>query len=115
MPEAARGDATETVDTVHVAVGDLNTNDSSFCDAEPIVTSTDKCSGKVKAEGKGVVREGDAVTAHAIGGVCDTHTPVLTAFSSKVKIEGKGAGRKGDTYLCGAEITSGSGKVNIGG
>ena len=115
MPEAARGDATETVNTVHVASGDVNTNDSSFCDDAPIITSTDVCSGKVFAEGIGVVRKGDAVTAHPKGGVCDTHTPGLTSFSLKVKIEGKGAGRKGDTYECGAEITSGSGMVNIGG
>ena len=115
MPEAARGNATETVNTVHVASGDANTNDSSFCDVAPIITSTNVCSGKVKAEGIGVVRKDDAVTAHPIGGVCATHTPGLSSFSSKVKIEGKGAGRKGDTYGCGAEITSGSGKVNIGG
>ncbi len=114
MPEAARGNAIDTVNTVHVAVGDVNTNDSSFCDKEPIDTTTDVCSGKVTAEGTGVVRQGDAVTAHAIGGVCTTHTPALSSFSSKVTIEGKGAGRKGDTYSCGALITSGSSKVNIG-
>ena len=114
MPEAARGDATETVNTVHVASGDVNTNDSSFCDDAPMITSTDVCSGKVFAEGTGVVRKGDAVTAHTFPG-CETHTPGLSSYSGKVKIEGKGAGRKGDTYQCGAEITSGSGKVNIGG
>lgn len=114
MPQAAQGDATNTVDTVHVAVGDKNPNDSSFCDDEPIVTSTDVCSDMVFAEGVGIVREGDAVTAHAIGGTCSTHTPGLATFSSKVKIQGKGAGRKDDTYGCGAKITSGSTKVLIG-
>ena len=115
MPEAARGDATETVDTVHVATGDANTQDNSFCDVEAITTSTDECSGKVFAEGIGVVRKGDAVTAHPEGGTCTNHTPGLAAGSSKVFIETKGAGRKGDTYTCTAEITSGSGKVFLGG
>jgi len=114
MPEAARGDAVETVDTVHVAVGDKNPNDGIACDAAPTTTSTNVCSGKVFAEGTGVVRKDDAVTAHTFPG-CATHTPGLSSYSSKVKIENKGAGRKGDTYQCGAEITSGSGKVNIGG
>jgi uncharacterized Zn-binding protein involved in type VI secretion len=114
MPEAARGDAVETVDTVHVAVGDANPNDGIACDAAPTTTSTDVCSGKVFVEGTGVVRKGDAVTAHTFPG-CETHTPGLTSFSGSVFIEGKGAGRKGDTYGCGAEIKSGSGKVFLGG
>lgn len=115
MPKAARGDATETANTVHVASGDANTNDNSFCDVAPIPTSTDACSGKVFVEGIGVVRKGDAVTAHPIGGVCTTHTPGLTVGSTKVFIETKGAGRMGDTYVCGAKITSGSSKVFFGG
>ncbi len=115
MPEAARGDATETVDTVHVATGDADPTDGSFCDVAPIVTSTDVCSGKVFAQGIGVVRQGDAVTAHPIGGTCSTHTPGLAAGSGKVFIETKGAGRKGETYNCSAEITSGSSKVFLGG
>lgn len=114
MPEAARGDAVETVDTVHVAVGDKNPNDGIACDAAPTTTSTNVCSGKVFAEGTGVVRKDDAVTAHTFPG-CETHTPGLSSYSSKVKIENKGAGRKGDTYQCGAEITSGSSKVFLGG
>lgn len=114
MPEAARGDATETVDTVHPAVGDLNPDDGIACDAAPTTTSTDVCSGKVFAEGIGVVRFGDAVTGHTFPG-CATHSPGLNSGSDKVTIEGKKAGRKGDTYGCGAKITSGSGKVSIGG
>ena len=114
MPEAARGNATETVDTVHVAVGDANPNDGIACDAAPTTTSTNVCSSKVFAEGIGVVRQGDAVTAHTFPG-CSTHTPGLTSFSSKVTIEGKGAGRKGDSYGCGATIITGSSKVIIGG
>jgi len=115
MPEAARGDATETVNTVHVATGDANTNDSSFCDVAPIITSTNVCSGKVFAQGIGIVRKDDAVTGHPEGGTCDLHTPGLTVGSGKVFIETKGAGRKGDVYDCSAEITSGSAKVFLGG
>ena len=115
MPEAARGDATETVNTVHVATGDADPTDGSFCDVAPITTSTDVCSGKVFAEGIGVVRKDDAVTAHPIGGTCSTHTPGLAIGSGKVFIETKGAGRKGDMYDCSAKITSGSSKVFFGG
>lgn len=114
MPEAARGDATETVDTVHPAIGDLDPDDGIACDAEPTITSTDACSSKVFVEGIGVVRFGDAVTTHPFPS-CATHAPALNSGSSKVTIEGKKAGRKNDTYECGAKITSGSGKVNIGG
>jgi len=114
MPEAARGNTVDTVDTVHVAVGDVDPDDGIACDLAPTTTSTDVCSGKVFAEGTGVVREDDAVTAHTFPG-CATHSPGLTKYSLKVTIEGKGAGRKGDTYGCGAKITSGSGKVIIGG
>jgi uncharacterized Zn-binding protein involved in type VI secretion len=114
MPEAARGDGTETVNTIHPAVGDLNPDDGIACDAAPTTTSTNACSDKVFVEGIGVVRQDDAVTAHTFPS-CSTHAPGLVSFSSKVKIQGRGAGRKGDTYGCGALITSGSGKVNIGG
>ena len=117
MPEAARGDEVDTVDTVHPATGDLDTEDSSFCDEDPIDTSTDGCSDKVFAEGTGVVRFGDAVTNHPRGGLCSNHptAPTLNSGSSKVTIQGKKAGRKGDTYSCTAKITSGSAKVLIGG
>lgn len=113
MPEAARGNSTETVDTVHPAVGDLNPDDGIACDAAPTTTSTNACSAKVFVEGIGVVRQDDAVSSHTFPS-CATHSPGLTSFSSKVKIEGKGAGRKGDSYGCGAIITSGSSKVLIG-
>ena len=114
MPEAARGAGTETVNTVYPAIGDLDPRDGIACDAAPTITSTNVCSGKVFAEGIGVVRLGDAVTAHTFPS-CATHTPGLSSGSSKVTIEGKAAGRKNDVYGCGAKITSGSGKVNIGG
>jgi uncharacterized Zn-binding protein involved in type VI secretion len=114
MPQAARGNAVETVDTVHKAIGDLIANDGVACDKFPTTTSTNICSSKVFVEGDGVVRENDAVTAHTFPG-CLTHTPKLTSFSSKVTIEGKGAARNGDEYECGATITSGSTKVSFGG
>ena len=114
MPEAARGDATETVDTVQTATGDVTVGDGSVCDKDPINTSTDACSAKVFAQGVGIVRFGDAVTNHPQGeGTCANHSPVptLNTGSSKVFIETKKAGRKGDTYSCSAEIITGSAKV----
>ena len=102
MPEAARGGSVDTVDTVHVASGDADTEDSSFCDVAPIDTSTNECSEKVFVEGTGVVRYGDKVTAHPIGGTCSTHEPTFNSGTSNVLIEGKNSARKGDTYTCGA-------------
>lgn len=114
MPEAARGVSVDTVNTVHPATGDADTEDSSFCDVDPIDTSTNQCSEKVLAEGTGVVRYGDKVTAHPIGGTCSTHEPTFNTGTSNVLIEGKNAARKGDTYACGAEITTGSANVLFG-
>jgi len=114
MPEAARGDGTDSVNTVHVSVGDADPDDGIACDAAPQTIATDVCSGNVFANGIGIVRESDAVESHTIPG-CSSHAPGLSSFSSTVKINGKGAGRKGDTYGCGALITSGSGDVIIGG
>ena len=116
MPEAARGDAIDSVNTVHPAKGDAVANDGSNCDLDPDTTSTDVCSDKVFAEGTGVVRNGDAVTNHIQGGVCSNHlvAPTLNSGSNKVFIQGKKAGRKGDTYSCTAKITTGSEKVIIG-
>ena len=115
MPAAARGDTTETVNTVHPASGDANPLDSIQCDVAPIVTSTNECSDNVFVNTIGAVREGDKVTAHPFpSSGCQTHEPVLTSFSGTVRINGKGAGRNGDVYGCGATITSGSANVNIG-
>lgn len=116
MPEAARGDATETVDTVHPASGDANTLDSIQCDVDPIITSTNECSGNVFVNGIGAVRETDKVTSHPYpSSGCKKHEPGLSGGSKTVFINGLEAGRKGDVYGCGAKITSGSGNVNIGG
>lgn len=114
MPEAARGDSDDSVNTIHVATGDADTEDSSFCDVDPIDTTTNECSAFVFAEGTGIVRTGNKVTAHPIGGTCSPHAPAFNSGTSNVLIEGKNAGRKGDTYACGAQITSGSAKVLFG-
>jgi len=114
MPEAARGNGVDSVNTVHVSVGDLDPDDGIACDAAPTTTATDVCSGTVFINGTGAVREGDAVAPHTIPS-CSTHAPPLATFSSTVKINGKGAGRKGDTYGCGAIILTGSATVFIGG
>lgn len=103
MPEAARGDGTETV---------ASPDGSGPGCVNPLTTATDECSAKVFAEGIGIVREGDQVAVHPKAG-CSDDTSVLTTFSSKVTIEGRGAGRKGDMYGDNT-ITSGSSKVNIG-
>ena len=114
MPEAARGNGSDSVNTVHPAVGDADPDDGIACDASPTTTATDACSGNVFVNNIGAVRESDAVQSHTFPG-CSTHAPGLSSFSSSVKINGKGAGRKGDTYGCGAKITSGSSNVKIGG
>ena len=116
MPAAARGNATDTVDTVHPASGDANPLDSIQCDVAPIITSTNGCSGNVFANGVGIVRLGDLVTSHPFpGSGCPQHAPGLAGGSSTVFINGLAAGRQGDAYGCGATILSGSGNVNIGG
>jgi uncharacterized Zn-binding protein involved in type VI secretion len=114
MPEAARGDGVDSVNTVHPAVGDLDSDDGVACDAAPTITATNVCSGNVFVNGIGAVREGDAVQSHTFPS-CSTHAPPLVSFSGTVKINGKGAGRKGDTYGCGAIILTGSATVFIGG
>ena len=111
MPAVARKDETETVNTVHVSVGDKNPLDTSICDLFPTTTNTDKGSSTVFAEGVGVVRVDDAVKAHTFPPSCATHTPGLAVGSSNVFVEGKGIGRKDDTYGCGAKIITGADTV----
>lgn len=115
MPPVARKNGTEPVNTVHVATGDADTEDSSFCDVAPIITATAAGSGNVFANSIGVVRLGDAVAPHPIGGTCSPHSPGLAAGSGTVFANGKNIGRLGDTYGCGAVILSGSGNVFAGG
>lgn len=105
MPEAARGNGTDTVASL--------TGAGINC-AFPLTTATDQCSGDVFVNGIGAVREGDRVANHPTVG-CGPDTSVLTTFSGTVKINGKGAGRKGDQYTGDNTITSGSATVLIGG
>ena len=110
MPAVARKDGTETVDTVHMAIGDLNPLDGIACDAAPTTTATDVGSTTVYAENVGVVRVGDAVASHTFPG-CGSHSPGLSVGSPNVFVEGKAMGRKDDTYGCGAKILTGASTV----
>lgn len=106
MPEAARKDQIDTVDSP---------DGSGACHGSPSVQATDEGSDNVIINGFGIVREGDKMILHLYDGPCDTpHQPVLTTFSSKVVINGKGAGRKGDAYGGDHFISSGSANVIIG-
>lgn len=101
MPEIARGSGTDTVDTGH------------GCDA---TTTTDACSGNVKANGKGIVRFGDAVKSHDYPAPpCTPHAPTMdTLCSSTVFVNGKKAAYKGSKYGGDHVITSGSSTVSVG-
>lgn len=107
MPEVARGDMVDTVDSPD-GTGD--------CCREPTVQQTNICSEKVFIEGKGVVRLGDAMVTHNYPGppCCEPHAPVLSKGSQKVFVEGKSIGRKGDPYGSDHIISSGSSKVSAG-
>ena len=107
MPEVARKDGVDTVDTVHNSVG-------SNCADAPTTIATDAGSSDVFAEGTGVVRVGDAVKVHNIPG-CTPHSPPLAVGSSTVFANGQGIGRKDDTYAGTEKITSGAATVIAGG
>jgi uncharacterized Zn-binding protein involved in type VI secretion len=106
MPEVARKDGTDQVNTVHNAIG-------KDCAVAPKVIATDKGSSTVFAEGVGVVRVGDAVERHDQPG-CVPHAPPLASGSSSVFADGKAIGRKGDTYGGGEKILSGAPTVIAG-
>lgn len=106
MPEVARKDGTDKVDTVHNSIG-------SNCADKPKKIATDKGSNDVFAEGVGVVRVGDAVEIHDLPG-CTPHAPTLDKGSKKVFANGKAIGRKGDTYAGGEKILTGAGTVIAG-
>ena len=59
MPLVARGDGADTVNTVHVSVGDADPLDGIACDAAPQVIATEQCSDDVFVENIGVVRKSD--------------------------------------------------------
>ena len=106
MPEVARKDGVDTVDTVHNSIG-------SECKVKPTTIGTDKGSSTVFAEGTGVVRVGDAVEIHDLP-KCIPHAPPLAEGSSTVFADGQPIGRKGDTYGGGEKILSGAGSVIAG-
>lgn len=103
MPGVARKSGTDSVNTVHNAVG-------KGCNVAPTTTATDAGSDDVLINGIGAVREGDAVASHIFPG-CSSHAPGLATFSSNVFVNGKRIGRLNDTYGCGAKITSASSNV----
>lgn len=107
MPEAARGNQTDTVQS--------QTGTGRQC-RSPVQTSTNECSPNVFVNGKGSVRIGDKVTIHNRTG-CSQEQPGLSSASSNVFVNGKGMGRKGDNYQGDGTniITSGSSNVFVGG
>jgi uncharacterized Zn-binding protein involved in type VI secretion len=104
MPEAARGDGIDVVESL---------TGTGFLCGSPLTTATDECSPDVFANGTGIVREDDKVAPHPAAG-CGPDESVLTTFSSTVYINGKRAGRKGDEYTPDNTITTGSPDIFIG-
>lgn len=104
MPEVARKDGKDTVDTGH------------GCDS---TTVTDEGSSNVFINGIGAVRAQDLCEPHLVDSVsfpvpiCVEHTVALSTFSSSVFVNNRGIGRKGDAYN-GHTITSGSSNVFAG-
>jgi uncharacterized Zn-binding protein involved in type VI secretion len=107
MKAVARGNGTDTV---------LSATGTGFQCRFPLVVRTAACSSTVRANGIGVVRQGDAVAVHSRTG-CSPESPGLSTFSSTVRANGKGLGRVGDNYLGDGSntITSGSASVRAGG
>jgi len=102
----ARGNGVDSVDS--------DTGAGVNC-PDPLVTATAACSGDVKVNGTGVVREGDEVASHNQTG-CEPESPSLSSYSETVSANGKRLGRQGDNYAGdGANtISSGSGDVKAG-
>ena len=93
-----------------VVQGSASTGDP--CGAPPRPPSS--FSGDVSAEGKSVVRQGDAYAAHACPG-SPPHGASASAGSSTVNVNGKPAHRNGDAISCGSVGANGVSTVNIGG
>lgn len=102
----ARGNGVDSVDSA--------TGSGVNCPA-PLTTATAACSGDVRVNGTGVVRQGDAVASHNQTG-CVPESPGLSSHSGTVSANGKGLGRQGDNYAGDGSniISSGSGDVNAG-
>ena len=88
----------------------------------PTTQVSDAGSSTVFVNGKGVVREGDAMASHPDGVPCVgapvNHAPTLSVFSVTVFANGKAMGRVGDKYNSDGDmdhtIISGSSNVTAG-
>ena len=104
MPLVARKDQVDTVNTIHVSVGDADPTDGTACDQSPQDIATLEGSDNVFVENVGVVRKNDNEVLHTIPG-CSTHQTGLATHSDNVFANNLNIGRKDDTYGCGAQIT----------
>lgn len=97
MPAIARGKSTDTVSTGHSCTSS---------------TTTDKCSGNVYVNNKGVCRKGDKILPHTtkVGNGCVMHDASINAGSGNVFANGIAISRKGDSADAGS-ISSGSSNV----
>ena len=95
----------DVVNTVHVSVGDADSDDGIACDKDPQDIKTEQGSSNVFVENHGVVRRGDLEQNHTFPG-CEKHQTGLATYSPNVYANGKQIGRLNDTYACGAKITS---------
>jgi uncharacterized Zn-binding protein involved in type VI secretion len=70
--------------------------------SSPTSQASSAGSQTVFVNGKGVVRQGDAMAAHPDGNPCTSspvnHSPTLSSFSGKVFANGVAMGRVGDVY-----------------
>jgi uncharacterized Zn-binding protein involved in type VI secretion len=106
MPAIARKDGVDRVNTVHVSVGDADSEDGIACDASPQVIGTQEGSTDVFVEEVGFVRRGDKEESHTIPG-CSTHQTGLTVkYSPNVFANNKNIARLGDIYGCTAQIVT---------
>lgn len=111
MPGIARKSGTDSVNTVHVSVGDATGGDGSICDAAPQTVGTNQGSGNVFVNHIGAVRKDDLEQAHTIPPACALHATGLASHSQNVFVNNLEVGRLGDSYNCGATITSASTNV----
>ncbi len=80
------------------------------CGAPPAPAAS--WSPNVFANGRNVVRQGDAFVPHSIPPL---HGRVVASGSSTVYVNGRQAARIGDPLTCGASIATGSPDVYMGG
>ena len=102
MPAVARGDQVDTVATNHVCTGE---------------TTTNECSGNVRANSIGIVRKLDKCTSHTWPPLppCPMHSPPLDAkYSATVFVNSKNLAYVGSQYNGSEDITSGSKNVFSG-